>query len=197
MTHAPFPPPPARQRRPSGWWFVAGGALVVSAIVAFAALFAWTLMGFLETDATLEADGQPHLVSVPTDQDRMLWADQTVSRPECQIVDTRTDELLELRPVSGTFTRSNGSSGDWTGVSRFDPGSGRLEVTCQGVHAGAVVEIGPTPALGSFVVGLLATILVPLALGGSGVVVLIVTGVLFATGRSRSDRPPADPSETF
>lgn len=161
--------------------------MVLVAIGAFVALFVWTLSGFLKTDATVEADGRPHQVSVPTDRDRMLWFDETVTYPDCQVVDLRSGEEIRLRSVSGDFRRSQGSTGDLVGVHQFDPGSGQIEVTCDGAHVGAVVEIGPAPAIGSFVGGLLATILVPLLLGGSGVVVLIVTGVLFATGRPRKE----------
>ncbi|MDP2772840.1 MAG: hypothetical protein Q8O61_04710, partial [Nocardioides sp.] len=94
-----------------------------------------------------------------------------------------TGDDVPTRSVSGDFERSD-DDGSWTGAFTFDPGSGSVDVTCTG---GGTVVIGPAPAIGSFVVGLLATILVPLLLGGGGVVVLIVTGVLFATGRPRKD----------
>ncbi|MCD4524775.1 hypothetical protein [Nocardioides sp. cx-173] len=191
----PYGAPPAAPRtRPSAWWFAVGGALVLAAVGAGTALFVWTLSGFLETDATVRADGQPHRISVPTDQDRMLWFDDTVTYPDCRVVDARTEEEIPLRSVSGDFRREVGSA-DWLGVHLVDPGSGDLEVTCQGAHEGAVVEIGPAPAVDSFVFGLLATVFVPLLLGGAGLVVLIVTGVLFAIGRPRTPTP-ADPSPT-
>lgn len=191
MTQPPTPPYDARsgerRRRPSGWWFVVGGVLVAVAIGTFLALFVWTLSGFLKTDATVEADGRPHEVTVPTDRDRMMWFDETVTYPDCRVVDLRSGEEIRLRSVSGDFRRNNGTAGDMVGVHQFDPGSGRLEVTCDGVSGRTFVDIGPAPAVGGFVAGLLATILVPLLLGGSGVVVLIVTGVLFATGRPRKE----------
>lgn len=189
MTQPPTPPydarPRERRRRPSGWWFVVGGVLVLVAIVAFVALFAWTLTGFLDTDAKVAADGRAETVRLEGDDRRMLWLEDGLSQT-CVVTDPASGEEVATRSVTGDFSRSEGDTG-WTGSVTFAPGSGSVEVTCTG---GGSVVVGPAPAIGSFVVGLLATILVPLLLGGSGVVVLIVTGVLFATGRPRHD--PAD-----
>jgi hypothetical protein len=177
---------PPRRRRPSGWWFVLGGGLVIAAVAAGIGLFVWTLAGFLETDATVQADGQPHRVSVGTAGDRMLWFDESTAQPhECRVIDTASGEELPLEPVTGDYRRSNGTMGDWIGVRRFDPRSGELEVTCTGTYNQATVEIGKAPQIASFVGGMLAAILVPLVLGGAGLLVLIVTGVLFATGAPR------------
>ena len=177
-------PPPVRRRRPSGWWFAVGGVLVVVAIATFVALFAWTLTGFLDTDATVDADGRPETVRIDGSDRRMLWLEDGLSQT-CVVADPDTGDEIPTRPVNDDFTRSEGDTG-WTGSVTFAPGSGRVEVTCTG---GGTVVVGPAPAIGSFVTGLLATILVPLLLGGAGVVVLIITGVLFATGRPRRDRP--------
>ena len=46
------------------------------------------------------------------------------------------------------------------------------------------------PTTEGFVGGLLIGILVPLALGVAGLVVLVVTGILFATGRPRHEPEP-------
>lgn len=177
------PPPPPRRRRPSGWWFVLGGALIVAAVASGVGLLLWTLSGFLSTDASVAADGRAHLVSVPTDQDRMLWVHE-YDAADCSVLDTTTGEEVAYSSVGGSFTKSGGS-GDWVADRRFDPGSGRLEVTC--TEAGGPAEIGPAPRIGSFVGGIFATILVPLVLGMLGLLVLIVTGVLFATGAPRRE----------
>lgn len=186
MTTPPTPPygapPPKRRRRPSAWWFVVGGGLVVVAIVAFVGLFAWTLTGFLDTDATVDADGRPETVRLEGDDRRMLWLQDDVAQT-CGVADPDTGDEIPTRTVTGDFTRSEGDDG-WTGALTFGPGSGRVEITCTG---GGTAIVGPAPAIGSFVTGLLATIFVPLLLGGTGLVVLIVTGVLFATGRPRKD----------
>ena len=160
-----------------------GGALVLAAIVSFVALFAWTLTGFLDTDATVDANDRPEAVRLEGDDRRMLWLEDGLAQ-SCVVTDPDTGDDVPTRSVSGDFERSEDDTG-WTGAVTFAPGSGSVDVTCTG---GGTVVIGPAPAIGSFVVGLLATILVPLLLGGGGVVVLIVAGVLFATGRPRSDR---------
>ncbi|MFA6298649.1 MAG: hypothetical protein WC642_05745 [Nocardioides sp.] len=185
-------PPRARRRRPSAWWFVVGGALVLAAIVSFVGLFAWTLTGFLDTDATVDANDRPETVRLEGDDRRMLWLEDGLTQT-CVVTDPDTGDEVATRSVSGDFTRSEGDTG-WTGSVTFAPGSGSVEIACTG---GGTVVVGPAPALGSFVVGLLATILVPLLLGGGGVVVLIVTGVLFSTGRPRDVPAHGDPSETF
>lgn len=173
-----------RKPRPSGWWFVLGGALLVAAVVAGIALFVWTVSGFLDTDARVPADGRPHRVTVGTDGDRMLWAPRG-SAERCAIVDLATGGPIALDPAGGRYDRSDGD-GRWRGVARFDPGSGRLEITCTAADRyGADVLVGKAPRLASFVAGLLATVLVPLALGLAGLGVVIVTGILFATRAPR------------
>jgi hypothetical protein len=184
--YPPGQPPLPAKKRPSGWWFVVGGALIVAAIAAGVGLFVWTLSGFLATDARIPADGRAHQVTVGTGEDRMLWLENGLPQ-ECGIVDLETGDPITLDPVAGSYERSD-SHGSFRGVARLDPGSGDLEVTCR--PAGTAV-IGPAPKIGSFVGGLLATIFVPLLLGLSGLAVLIVTGILFA---SRPARPGAYPS---
>lgn len=158
--------------------------MVVAAGVSFIGLLVWTLTGFMEVDARITADDTPQSVVVGTDGDRMLWADPDAPELDCAVVDTGSGEELRGRAPSGSFTRSSNGR-EWEGVARYDAGSGRWEVTCP--TALGEVEVGPSPAIGSFVGGIFATILVPLVLGGLGLVVLIVTGVLFATGRPRHE----------
>ncbi|WP_244932258.1 hypothetical protein [Nocardioides sp. W7] len=184
MSAAPTPstPPstPARAR-PSGWWFALGGGLLVAAVASGIALFVWTLSGFLDTDVTVLADGEAQQVQVPTDGDRMAWTWESrfdLDDPPCTIVDTATGAEVALRSPGGEFRRRDGG-GDWTGVARFDPGSGSLVVTCASAAGG--LQLGPAPSLGSFGLSLVATIVVPLVLGGLGLVVLLVTGILWST----------------
>lgn len=178
----PLPPAaPVRRGRPSGWWFVLGGGLVVSAVAVGIGLFVWTISAFLSTDANIAADGAPHDVTVASDGDRMLWLEDGFGQ-RCEIVDRTTGESVVLGPVGGSFSRSDGS-GDWHGAARFDPGTGSLRVTCD-PGEGAVL-IGPAPRIGAFLGGIFATVLIPLGLGAVGVLILIVTTVLFATGAPR------------
>jgi hypothetical protein len=186
-----YPPgqqPHPRKTRPSAWWFGLGLALIGAAVVAGVALFVWTLHGFLATDVDIARDGRPHRVEVSTDGDRMLWAPEYASTPACRVVDRATGDEVPLRGAGGDFRRSDGGAGDWRGLWRFDPGSGSLEITCDqtGSRPSSTVEIGPSPRIGSFLLGILATILVPAVLGLSGVVVLIVTGILYSTRPART-----------
>lgn len=184
--HPPLPP----KYRPSGWWFVVGGGLIVLALASAVGLFIWTLSAFFQTDATVAADGQPHEVAVETDGQRMLWRDDDVFDPGCSIVDLGSGEQVELRPVTSQFTKDFGE-GDWTAAYRFDPGSGRIAVTCAAPLSpddGGEVQIGPAPSIGGFVGGLIATIAVPSLLGLFGLATLIVTGILWST---RPTRPRA------
>ena len=192
---APGPPPAPRRPRPSGWWFVVGTGLILGGIALGIGIFAWTLQGFLNTEATVPVDGRPHQVGVGTDGDRMLWLEDGFTQ-RCTIRDLENGAPVSLSPVTGSFHRSDGS-GDFRGGYRFDPGSGRLGVTCRSMPGGAMdasagsVLIGKAPRIGSFAVGILAGILVPLVLGAAGLVILIVTGVRFATGAPRTPQPAA------
>lgn len=188
MTQAPPPyggypgyrPPPPKKPRPSWWWFVLGGGLVLAAVVAGIGLFIWTLSSFLETDAEIPADGLAHVVTVGTDGDRILWLEDGVGQT-CLVADAETGSAVAQRPLSGTYKRSD-SDGSWHGGGRFDPGSGRLAVTCTG---GGTALVGPAPQFGSFFAGILATILVPLGLGLIGLAILITTGILWAIRPAR------------
>jgi hypothetical protein len=173
------PPRPAKPR-PSAWWFGVGIALVLGAVGAAVGLFIWTLSGFLETDARVAADGSAHAVTVGTGGDRMLWLEDGRAGG-CTIVDQQSGERVLLRHLGASYTRSD-SDGEWHGAARFRPGSGRIEVTCEG---GGTALIGPAPRIGSFVAGILATIFVPLLLGLAGVAVLLVTGILWSLRPAR------------
>lgn len=198
MTSAPppsgYPPgwqPPPKKYRPSAWWFSLGIGLLVAAGLIFVGMMVWLLAGFLDTDAVVRADGEPHQVSVGTDGDRMLWLEEG-DETSCQVIDRGTGEPVEIRTVGGDYQR-NDSHGDLSGLYRFSPGSGDLEVTCMGVSFhraddAAVVLIGPMPEIDNFVIGILLAIAVPGLLGLAGVIALITTGILYS---SREPRPKA------
>ena len=172
-----------------------GIGLVLAAVGAGIGLFVWTLSAFLQTDVEVVRDGKPHAVEVSTDGDQMLWAYIYETRPSCRVVDRVTGEEVELRRPDGEFRREDGgTAGGWVGIWRFDPGSGDLEVSCSAIDSNppSTVEIGPAPRIRSFVVGILATIFVPLLLGLAGVAVLLVTGILWAL-RPAASRAPDHP----
>lgn len=179
----PTGPGPARppKRRPSAGWFAVGIALIRFAVVVAVALFLTTLGGFLRTDARIDADGVAHQIRVDGGK-RMLWVEDGLGQ-RCEIVDRSSGEPIPLDPVSGDLRRSSGAH-DWSGFARFDPGSGDLEITCA-AGEGSVL-IGPSPRIASFVLGILATILVPLALFLAGVAVLLTTGILWSVRPART-----------
>ncbi|MBA2953460.1 hypothetical protein GON03_03985 [Nocardioides sp. MAH-18] len=198
--YPPGQPPRPQKYRPSWVWFLAGGALIVLAGLIGVALFVWALWPFFSTDARVPADGRPHVVSVDTDGDRMLWRDDDVFDPGCRVVDTATGEEIPLRPVTSQMTRDLGD-GEFVASYRFSPGSGELEVTCAaGVEAdpddatdpdwrmgwGEEVVIGPAPNVGGMVAAMATGVIVPGLLGLAGLAMLVVTGVLWA---SRPARP--------
>jgi hypothetical protein len=124
-------------------------------------------------------------VLLEPEEQKMLWVHE-YDAARCSIVDPATGDEVAYSPVSGSLTRSTGGD-EWVGDRRFDSGSGQLAVTCN--RSGGPAQIGPAPRVGAFVGGILAMILIPLAFGGMGLVVLIVTGVRFATGEPRKPQP--------
>ncbi|MGB0098855.1 MAG: hypothetical protein WBP61_01115 [Nocardioides sp.] len=186
-----YPPgyqPPPKRYRPSAAWFVVGIVSIIVAVVTAVAVFIWLIAGFLDTEATLRTDGQPHQVSVGTDGDRMLWLEDDDTR--CVIVDLATGDPIEVRPVGGSFERSD-SYGELDGLYRFAPGSGDLEVACStspfaDIGTDEMVLIGPAPEIDNFVIGIVIAIVVPGLLGLAGLIVLIWTGILWST---RDPRP--------
>ena len=185
MTAWPPPPPlpAAAEARPSGWWFVVGGGLMLVGLAVGVTAFVLLFRGIMTTDASVPVDGDSHRVSVPTDGDRMIWADTRAQRPQCKVTDRESGQEIPLEPTSGNFERN-----EQTAVRSFDSGSGDLDVTCEGDPATAV-EIGPAPGIPSFVGGILAAVLAPLLLGGAGFVIVLVTGVLWSTRPARPMLP--------
>jgi hypothetical protein len=162
-------------------WFAVGGLLVLAGVVAGIVLFIRVFdSGFFDIEASIPADGQAHLVTVGTDGDRYLWEPQYGSA-DCTVRDADTGGTITLEPVDGTFTREINADA-WQALFRFDPGSGRLSVTCSS-DAGPA-EIGPALDVGGFVGGIVLAIVVPLLLGGLGLAVLVAVAILWVT-RSR------------
>ncbi len=110
--------------------------------------------------------------------------------PDGELLDRRRRDRRGRRAGrrrAPSYTKDVGS-GAWEGASTFDPGSGELEITCDA--SGGEIQIGPAPEIGGFVGGLVGGILLALFLGAAGFVLLIVIGVLYATGRPRNVPAP-------
>lgn len=184
MTQTPPPPgyagpPQPTKYRPRARWWVIGGVLLVLAPVVFVASLFTVLSPLFREDAVFAADNQPHVVELPAGEERALFTPQG-STVSCSSTDGSGADV-ELRSVGGDFTVN-----EWQAVARFDTGDGEVTFQCQGAEPTGDVRVGSLPSGGAFVVGLLVGILVPIVLGGAGLVVLIVTAVLYA---SRPARP--------
>lgn len=179
-------PEPARppKARPSAVWFAVGGLLLVAAVVVGVVLFVRIFdQGFLTVEATVPADGAAHDVTVGTDGDRFLWEPEAGSA-DCTVVDRGTGGPVSLQPVAGDFTREY-DDGAWRAGATFDPGSGRLSVSCSADEGPA--QIGPALDVGGFVSSVIVAIAVPLLLGGLGLAVLIGTGLLWVARPARQE----------
>ncbi len=68
----------------------------------------------------------------------------------------------------------------------FDTGDGHLTLTCHGSPPGSEVRISPSPRGEVFLSLIAFGILLPLGLGGAGLLVLLVTTVLWLSGTPRT-----------
>ncbi len=175
------PPTPYQQPgkpRPRAVLFVVGGVLLVLAPLVFAGSLLWTLRPLTQSDGVVTADGTPQQVDLPAGEDRGLFLAGDDAGTTCTAVDSAGTNV-EFGFPGGDFT-----TGDWRAVNRFHTGAGDLTLTCQSPDPSDQVRIGPLPSTGGLVGGLLVGILAPMVLGLLGLLVLIVTAVLWGT------RPP-------
>jgi hypothetical protein len=183
----PYAPPP-KKPRPRAVWFVVGGVLLVLAPLVFVGALFTILRPLTQEDAVFRADQTPITVELPANEERALFLENT-GPATCEAADG-TGAPLDLRPVNGTFNYN-----DWTADARFDTGDGDVTFSCTGETGAEQVRIAQLPSTGTFIAGLLVGLVVPLVLGLTGMVILIVTGILWATRppRSRTAPPPSAP----
>lgn len=190
----PYGAPPAygqakpvpKRRRPSAWWFAVGTAILVLGVGIGIYGLIRTFAGTFSTEETIAADGQMRSITVGTDKDRMIWGEPGEFE-QCSIVDSATGAEVTRSSLDASYTKSGGS-GSWEGVARFDPGSGKLDVTCQ--SGASDIQIGPAAEFGKVFGGAAAFILLIVLSGLVGVTMLIVIGILYATGRPRDVPAP-------
>lgn len=192
-----------RRQRPSAWWFTLGGGLLVLALAAFVVGLIWTITSAAKTDGEFELDGTPVSVTSPAHEKRMLFVEDhsddfgdddfgddfgdddfgefpgevSPAEPDCVVSDSSGQR--DLDDVNGKV-RVN----QWRGIATFDSGDGDLTITCTGAE-GTEMRVGAPLGFG-FVGGILLTILGPIVLGGLGVVALLITTILYATGAPRT-----------
>lgn len=180
-SHTGYSPVPVKPP-PSWWWFLGPVALMVVSVAVFAGMLVWTIQDVAQVDARVPVDGEPHVVTVPTDGDRMLFASS--GELPC-LIRTSDGREVEQRDVFGDFTMTRDGR-EWSGLTRFDPDDGRLVVSCRRDPSlpGTEVLITPAVGVGGFVGRVLGTIVVPMILGGAGMLWAIILGVLILTRRT-------------
>jgi hypothetical protein len=175
MTQPPYAQPPPKPRPRILWFFVGAGLVLLGIVVFLAALFT-ALRPLFHEDAVFPASSTRAL-DLPAHEDRALFTDGGALT--CTATDGRGTPL-PLRAAGGSFTVN-----EWSGVARFDTGDGHVTLDCSGSQAGTRVRVGQVPDTGTLVGSLVVGILAPMVLGATGVIVLIVTTVLFLTRPAR------------
>lgn len=179
-TYPQQPVPPYGQRaekyRPRVLWFFVGGALLLVSLIVFIGALLVALKPLFHEDAVFPASTR-HTLRLPAHTERALYT--KADGLSCLATDG-SGTPLTLRQVSGSFTIN-----DWVAVARFDTGDGRVTLDCAQSDPSADVRVGQLPSTGTFLTAVVIGILVPLVLGVTGVIMLIVTTVLFLTRPAR------------
>ena len=178
----PYAAPPPRRPRPRARWFVVGGVLLVLAPVAFVGALLLTLRPLMAEDAVFAADGQSHQVRLPAGEERAIYVDGASADTTCEVTDGAGDPV-DLRSPGGDFTYN-----EWEATAVFDTGDGDTTFTCTGSDPTDRVRIASVPSVGGLIGGVVGAVLLPLLLGLAGLITLVVTGVLWATGAPRAPR---------
>ncbi len=181
------PPPygaPPKKPRPRAVWFVVGGVLLALAPIIFVGALFSVLRPLTQEDAVFGVDETPVQVDLPAHEERAVFFED-LSGGQCNAVDG-TGAAIDFRSVTGDFTYN-----EWTAAARFDTGDGDVTFTCQGATGSEQVRIAQLPSTGTFVAGLLVGVLAPIILGLVGLLILVITGVLWATRPPRNQQPGA------
>lgn len=150
---------------------IAGLTLLLTAFVTTVLLTLSQLGGYGWADDThVKDDGEPHRVPVAQGATGMIWANEATVAPDCSVVDASTDSVLPLTKTDGSYRRSGGSIGDNVGIATFVATSDDTRVTCEptGADPYDVVYVDKAPGLPPLLAYLGPLTLVPLALGGIG-----------------------------
>jgi hypothetical protein len=130
-----------------------------------------------QEDAVFRVDETPVQVDLPAGEERAIFYGGP-SSAQCNATDG-SGAQIDFRSVTGEFTFN-----EWTAAARFDTGDGDVTFSCRSEFGSEEVRIAQLPSTTTFVAGLLVGILVPLLFGLVGLIILIVTGIMWAT------RPP-------
>lgn len=163
-----------RRRRPSGWWWLLPAVLFTLAGVAAAVLLGRAFAPFLDAEGTVPVDGSEYTIRLTTLEQHLLL----VSNGSCTVTDPESGSVLPLSEVGGTSSSSSSH------FYHFTPTGYDVTISCSG-DPNEEALVAPDPG-NAFLTGLIAGILLPLALGGIALIVTIVLIVLFATGAPRN-----------
>ena len=178
--------PPRRRTRPSAWWFAAGAALLAVGLTLAGSALVLSIAAFARVDAQIPADGVTRTVAVERDTVYLVW-ERPTETARCQFVDAATRNEAPQESLGFTSYNRELGSGAWEGALTFTAPSAQVEVTC--APGGSAIEIGEKPRVHTLVGGIFVGLVVPILLAVAGAIVLIVVGVLFATGAKRPKRP--------
>lgn len=178
--------PPRRRTRPSAWWFAAGAALLAVGLTLAGSAIVLSIAAFARVEARVPADGVTRTVTVEQDTVYLVW-ERPTETARCQLVDAATSTEVPQQGLGFTSYDRELGTGAWEGALTFIAPSGRVEVTC--APGGSAIEIGEKPRIHTLVGGILVGLVVPILLAVAGVILLIVVGVLFATGAKRPRQP--------
>jgi hypothetical protein len=131
---------------------------------------------FVDADTSIPMAGT-HRVHLPAHTQRMVFGDGDTEGAFCSAHEPR-GTAVRFRPLGGE-SRAEDHASDF---ARFDTGDGRLVFQCFG-SAGDTLWITPVPSRSSLVWLILLGAVGPFVLGGIGVLVLLVTTVLWVSRR--------------
>lgn len=155
-------------------------------MVAAAAVFGVSLGVFLHgvahTDARFQAAGI-HRVELPAHVRRGLYGVEGEHRPGCTAVDG-TGAVVAFHTPDGQFTFDQ-----WRSLATFDTGDGHLTFRCSADPLVTELRVGRIPGGGDLARLGLVGIGLPLLLGGTGFLVVLVTGIMWATRRAPRPAP--------
>lgn len=145
-----------------------GASLLLCSIAVPLVLATVVLDGAAQPETYVAGDGAPQVIHVPDGRAMMVWADSSVTEPECAVED-HTGHALELDAVANPPRQSAGSAGDWVGTHTFETDGDSATVTCEGVGqppVGALVTPTPGSLSGLSEIAVLITVALTLATAG-------------------------------
>lgn len=155
-----------------------GALLLIGAALSWCVAVLWQLDGYDWPDGALvDADGQPHEVSVDPERSTMVWSFEWLAAPTCSFQDAENGAVLPVERPERTYRREGGSAGSWVTTSTVSPTSATLLVTCEplaGAEPPIPVAIEAAPRLPPALDRLGSWGIAALALATCGVLVVLV-----------------------